>query len=104
MKKNNVTQKLSDEIAEVEKRLPNQEYTLAKCLKQPFSNTNSGSRKIMFGIQLEQCMPINDPEVPIITTGYENQFGQYSSNFVVADKNYVVVAKIPKFANDPNRH
>ena len=104
MKKNNVTQKLSDEIAEVEKRLPNQEYTLAKCLKQPFSNTNSGSRKIMFGIQLEQCMPINDPEVPIITTGYENQFGQYSSNFVVSDKNYVVVAKIPKFANDPNRH
>ena len=104
MRQNNVNERVSDQVKEVEKRLPNQEYTLAKCLKQPFSNTNSGSRKIMFGIQLEQCMPINEPEVAIITTGYENQFGQYSSNFVQSDRNYVVVGKVPKFINDPNRH
>lgn len=95
---------LAEEVHEIEKRLPSQEYTLCKGLKQPFNNMNSGSRKIMQGIQMEQATQLLKPEVPIITTGYENQFGELNSNFIRADHNYVVVDKIAKFTNNPNTH
>ena len=52
MKTTNTTLRLGKEIEEIEKKLPSQEYTLCKGLKQPFNNTNSGSRKIMQGIQM----------------------------------------------------
>lgn len=95
---------LSHEIEKVEQRLPAQEYTLGRALKQPFCNTNSGSRKIMQGIQMEQCVQIMNPEPPIISTGYENQFGYLSSNFITADMDYEVIAKISKFSFKPNDH
>lgn len=104
MSKINGTLNLAHEIAKVQQRIPAQEFTLGKSLKQPFCNTNSGSRKIMQGIQMEQCVQIINPETPIISTGYENQFGYYSSNFVVADMDYEVVAKISKFSFKPNDH
>ena len=104
MKTTNTTLRLGKEIEEIEKKLPSQEYTLCKGLKQPFNNTNSGSRKIMQGIQMEQITQLLNPEVPIISTGYENQFGEFSSNFIRAEFNYKVMAKISKFSNDPDRH
>ena len=104
MKTTNTTLRLGKEIEEIEKKLPSQEYTLFKGLKQPFNNTNSGSRKIMQGIQMEQITQLLNPEVPIVSTGYENQFGEFSSNFIRAEFNYKVMAKISKFSNDPDRH
>lgn len=95
---------LAQEVREVEKRLPSQEYTLCKGLKQPFNNTNSGSRKIMQGIQMEQATQLLNPETPIISTGYENQFGELNSNFLRAEHNYVVIDKIPKFTFNPGIH
>ena len=47
---------------------------LGKTLLQPFSGSNSGSRKLMFGSQHEQAAPIIYPEVPYLMTGYENEF------------------------------
>ena len=93
---------LAHEIEKVEARIPAQEFTLGRALKQPFCNTNSGSRKIMQGIQMEQCVQIMNPEAPIVSTGYENQFGYMSSNFIVADNDYEVLAKISKFSFKPN--
>lgn len=104
MAKSSSTLNLSQEVSKIEERLPSLEYTLCKGLKQPFNNTNSGSRKIMQGIQMEQTVQLLQAEVPIVSTGYENQFGEYSSNFIKADTDYRVLAKIPKFVNDPNRH
>lgn len=93
---------LAHEIEKVKQRLPSQEHTLGHALKQPFCNTNSGSRKIMQGIQMEQCIQIMHPEPPIISTGYENQLGYLSSNFITAGLTYEVVAKISKFSFRPN--
>lgn len=98
------TLNLTHELEKVEQRLPSQEHTLGRALKQPFCNTNSGSRKIMQGIQMEQAVQIINPEAPIISTGYENQFGYLSSNFITADMTYEVVAKISKFSFRPNDH
>ena len=92
------------EISKVQERIPAQEYTLGRALKQPFCNTNSGSRKIMQGIQMEQSVQIMNPEAPIISTGYENQFGYLSSNVIKADKEYKVIAKIDKYSFLPNYH
>ena len=95
---------LAEEVGEISKRLPSQEYILCKGLKQPFNNMNSGSRKIMQGIQIEQATQLLNAEVPIISTGYENQFGELNSNFIRAEHNYVVVDKICKFSSSPERH
>ena len=94
---------LQKTISEVENRLPSQEHVLGKGLMQPFRNTNSSSRCIMQGIQKEQTMEIAGAEVPIISTGYENRFGEVSSSFVRTDKNYVVIDKISKFPNDRSK-
>ena len=78
------------------------EEMLGKGSMMPFNASNSGSRKLMFGTHLEQRLPLCEPDVPYIQTGYENQFGTNSSSFIVADVDYHVFDKIPKFKNNPN--
>ena len=77
------------------------EYTLGKGLMQPFANTNSGSRKLMFSVHLEQALRLMKPEVPIIQTGYEIRFGDLSSSIMRAKSDIEVVAMISKFENLP---
>ena len=91
---------LQKEIDSNTSRLESREATLGKGLMQPFRHTNSSGRAIMWGTQREQIMEISSPEVPIISTGYEIRYGEASSNFVKSDRNYTVVAKIPKYPND----
>ena len=73
------------------------DHMLGKGLMMPFNPSNSGSRKLMFGTQLEHRLPLLHPEVPFIQTGYENQFGTYSSSYKTATGDLEVVAIIPKF-------
>ena len=91
-------------IEEVSQRIPSQEHTLGKGLTQPFNNTNSGSRKIMYGIHREHRLPLFEPEIALIQTGYENEFGYNSSSFTKSEYNYVIVDKIPKFSAMPKHH
>lgn len=81
---------------EIEENIPSMEYELGKGLLQPFNNTNSGARKIMQGIQKEQAIQILNSETPLIMTGFENQFGEYSSSFLRADEEYTVLSKVYK--------
>ena len=102
--KTNTALNLSKEIDKIAEKFPKQELTLCKGLKQPFNNTNSGSRKIMQGIQMEQSTQLLNAEPPIISTGYETALGEVSSNFITSDHNYKVVGKVSKFSNIPNDH
>lgn len=90
---------LNSTASEIERNLPSREYTLGKGLLQPFNDTNSGSRKIMQGIQKEQSIQLCKAETPIIMTGYENKFAYLSSNYVKADTQYKVIDKIYKYSN-----
>ena len=90
-----------EEIKIEEQRLDSLEQTLGKGLYQPFTTNNSGSRKILFETQLEHSMPLLHPEVPIIQTGYESRFGEYSSSVIKTDTEYEVMAKIVKFSSSP---
>ena len=87
-----------------EARIKSPEQILGKCLDQPFTTANSGSRKILYSTQKEHALPLLNPEVPIIQTGYENRFGDYSSSIIKMDDDYEVLAKISKFSRVPNHH
>ena len=93
---------LQDDIAMAP--LPTLDHMLGKGSMMPFNSSNSGSRKLMFGINLEQRLPLVDPDVAIVQTGYEYQFGEYSSSFVLAKDEYEIVAIIPKFKDKPYGH
>lgn len=96
---------LRDEINQSLKgRIEETEELLGKGIMMPFNNTNSGSRKLMYAVHLEQRLPLMYPEVPLVQTGYENKFGKYSSSFVRNKVRSRVFAKIPKFSFDPKHH
>lgn len=92
------------EMAVEEERLPDLNYIAGKGLMQPFANTNSGARKLMFSTQLEHSLPLISPEIPIIQTGYEIRFGSRSSSIIKANADYEVIDKISKFSANPNHH
>lgn len=81
------------------------DYMLGKGLQMPFSASNSGSRKLMFGTQLEHRLPLLHPEVPYIQTGYEDEFGMKSSSHITLDNEDVdVIGIVPKFSWIPKHH
>ena len=85
-------------------RIKSPEQILGKCLDQPFTTANSGSRKILYSTQKEHALPLLHAEVPIIQTGYENRFGDYSASIIKMEDDYEVIAKISKFSRIPNHH
>ncbi len=85
-------------------RIKSPEQILGKCLDQPFTTANSGSRKILYSTQKEHALPLLNPEVPIIQTGFENRFGDYSSSIIKMNDDYQVLAKIPKFSRNINHY
>jgi DNA-directed RNA polymerase beta subunit len=96
---------LKDDVANSLKgRIDCGEELLGKGIMMPFNNTNSGSRKLMYAVHLEQRLPLMHPEVPLVGTGYEDQFGKYSSSFVKNKVRSRVIAKIPKFSFNPKHH
>ena len=93
-----------EELDENIKRIDHKEEILGKGLCQPFVDCNSGSRKLMFSIHIEQSLPLIHPEVPFVMTGYEQGFSDRSSSIIKADADYEVVAKVSKFKDNPQHH
>ena len=91
-----------DFMTNLRERLYEPDMILGKGLNMPNNPTCSGSRKILFGTQREHVIPVNDAEVPFIQTGYEQQFGEYSSSIIRADADCQVIAKIDKYPGIPN--
>lgn len=77
---------------------------LGKGAMMPFSASNSGSRKLMYGSQLEQKLSLISPDVPYIMTGYENEFGRHSSSYLTVDYDLEVIGCVPKFSFCPKHH
>lgn len=94
----------TDKINEASQNITNMEQMLGSGLAQPFNNTGSGARKLMFATHRTHVLPLMQGEKAIIETGYEIRFGDYSSSITRADSDYVVVAKISKFSFAPNHH
>ena len=94
----------SEKVAEHSQRLQTKEAILGKGLLQPFSNLNSGPRKLMHSTHRDHIFPLIAGEKAIIETGYEIRYGMYSSSVTKADANYRVIAKISKYSFSPNHH
>jgi len=73
-------------------------------LNMPCESENSAARKNMFSSQYQQHVCLVEPEIPYVSTGYEDLFGWHSSSFIKSDRNWRVFAKIEKFANKPGHH
>ena len=93
-----------EKINKAKKRLKSIEQIAGTGLMQPYNNCNSGSRKLMHTIHRVQTFVLLNPEKAIIETGFESRFGQYSSSLLIADEDYIVLAKISKFSFAPNHH
>lgn len=93
-----------EDLDENIERIDHKEEILGKGLCQPFVDCNSGSRKLMFSIHIEQSLPLINPEVPFVMTGYEQGFSDRSSSIIKADADYEVVGKISKFKDNPQHH
>ena len=93
-----------EKIEKYTANLNSMEEMLGNGLVQPFNGANSGARKLMFNVHHTHCFPLLNPEKPIIETGYENRFGDYSSSIIKAHDDYKVIAKVSKFSFAPNHH
>ena len=87
-----------------QREIENTNHILGKGLQMPFSASNSGSRKLMFGTQLEHRLPLLKPEVAFIQTGYEKQFGENSSSFCKSKESVEVIGCVAKFEWAPKHH
>lgn len=87
-----------------QREIENTNHILGKGLQMPFSASNSGSRKLMFGTQLEHRLPLLKPEVAFIQTGYEKQFGENSSSFCKSKESVKVIGSVAKFEWAPKHH
>ena len=88
---------LKTEIDNRTKDLPSYDCMLGRTLMQPFRGANSGSRALMASVHAEHLLVPTKGEMPIVHTGYENQFGEFSTSFVRSNANYTVIAKVKKF-------
>lgn len=93
-----------EEIAHEAARLNKPENILGKALSQPFADSNSGARKLLYSVQYEHALPLREPEVACLTTGYENRYGELTSSIIIAQQEYQVVGKIEKFMDKPGFH
>lgn len=82
----------------------NMEKMIGVGLNMPFEAENSAARKNMYSSQYQQHVCLVEPEVPYISTAYENKFGQHSSSFIKSDRLWHVFAKVEKFSNKPGHH
>lgn len=93
-----------EDIRKEQERIPSMEHVYSKGLMMPLVSSNSGSRRIMYATQTEHMLMLMDAEPALFQTGYENAFGEHSSSFEIADQDYNVIAKIPKFSFNPEHH
>lgn len=94
----------NEQLDKEKPRIKSMEQILGKELNMPFANTVSGARKVLYSVQSEQVMPLFDPEPPIISTGYENKYGKFSSSIIQLDDDYTVEARINMYEDYPDHH
>jgi len=84
---------INEQIIESTNYLPNYNYMLGRTSMQPFRPANSGSRALMTSVHTEHLTVLYNGEVPIIQTGYENEFGRNSTSYIASPSDYTVVHK-----------
>lgn len=61
----------------------------------------AGPRQHMFSLHYGQRVCPDHPQSPRVFTGYEKTFGKYLNSYTKANKNYEIIAKIPRHSSFP---
>ena len=69
---------------------------LAEGLLMPFFSHTDGNRAQMFCSHISQCIQIENGEVPLVFTDFENQVGDNCLGYKYIDRDLTVVKKIIK--------
>ena len=83
-----------EEVQLQTRRIKNPDSILGKGLMMPYNYTNSGPRKLMQTIQVEQKIDLMNGEVAFLSTGAERRYGENSSSLIIAQSDYKVINKI----------
>lgn len=94
---------LIDSLQEVDQQLEYPEQMLAKGKLQPFNCSSSGARKLLFSTQVNHIIPIHNPQIPFVGTGYENKYGDLSSSIIKSGPECEVVSIIPVYSFAPRQ-
>lgn len=70
-----------------------------RCNTVPNATGDSANRLLMSASQQFQKMTLAKPEVPLIQTGRDTYWGEFSSSYLTAPNNLQVIAKIPKYSH-----
>lgn len=94
---------LIDSLQEVDQQLEYPEQMLAKGKLQPFNCSSSGARKLLFSTQVNHIIPIHNPQIPFVGTGYENKYGDLSSSIIKSGPECEVISIIPIYSFAPRQ-
>lgn len=94
---------LIDSLQEVDQQLEYPEQMLVKGKLQPFNCSSSGARKLLFSTQVNHIIPIHNPQIPFVGTGYENKYGDLSSSIIKSGPECEVISIIPIYSFAPRQ-
>lgn len=63
---------------------------LSELLLMPNSNKTDPGRSNMFASNIVQMVTLDEPEIPIVFTNFENQVGKYSSAYYKTEEEFIV--------------
>lgn len=93
-----------EKMEKAKERIDSYEEILGSGLNQPYTNTNSGSRKLMAATHRTHALGLLHGEKAINETGYEIRFGEFSSSLNQVEVDSQVIARISKFSFAPDHH
>ena len=98
------TNKFVENVQEAAKNIAFPEQILGKGLNIPNNATSSGARKLMNNIHQSHSLVLCEGDMPFVSTGYENRFGDLSSSIIKTDCDMEILGVIPKFSSNPMQH
>jgi DNA-directed RNA polymerase beta subunit len=86
-----------NEINQTSKSIKNMAEILSSELNQPFTFVNSANRKMMFDAQFDQKISLMEPEIAMLSTGFDIMGGEYTSSFIKTPTSLRILHKIMKY-------
>jgi hypothetical protein len=86
-----------EQLNKINASYPNEKaYKILAGPAMTFPQFCSGNRVNMVATHLEHMVPLDNPESPNMSTGFEKSFGKYTDSYKVADADYLIVAIVTK--------
>ena len=86
------------QLEEINAEYPNEDaYKIMGGLNLSLPQFLSGNRGVMANQFFEHMIPLINPEINTMPTGFEKVYGKYTDSYKTADADYKVLAVVPKY-------